>query len=215
MVMMADRFMQTAVQPLKGSTSNIGQMVSQIQAAAAMSSVVVNGAKQSFVNTTGGLKGCSHGLQQRLADSAQQYLGAGAIEHLPGSRSRNDDSRPHDSGYPPRLGKHDSQRQGHGAFGVLSEADESPDRRHECPDGHHCQHSGTEHTDPTGHRRDDLQQQPARSRRCELCCSDSCREPDPQRHAVQRLALPSLSPTARCRPFLPQSQHRPAMCKRF
>ena len=59
MVMMADRFMQTAVQPLKGSTSNIGQMVSQIQAAAAMSSVVVNGAKQSFVNTTGGLKGCS------------------------------------------------------------------------------------------------------------------------------------------------------------
>ena len=59
MVIMADRFMQTAVQPLKGSTSNIGQMVSQIQAAAAMASVVVNGAKQSFVNTTGGLKGCS------------------------------------------------------------------------------------------------------------------------------------------------------------
>jgi hypothetical protein len=59
MVMMADRFMQTAVQPLKGSTSNIGQMVSQIRTAAAMSSVVVNGAKQSFVITTGGLKGCS------------------------------------------------------------------------------------------------------------------------------------------------------------
>ena len=45
MVIMADRFMQTAVQPLKGSTSNIGQMVSQIQAAAAMANVVVNGAK--------------------------------------------------------------------------------------------------------------------------------------------------------------------------
>jgi hypothetical protein len=59
MVIMADRFMQTAVQPLKGSTSNIGQMVSQIQAAAAMANVVVNGARQSFVNTTGGLKGCS------------------------------------------------------------------------------------------------------------------------------------------------------------
>ena len=54
MVIMADRFMQTAVQPLKGSTSNIGQMVSQIQAAAAMANVVVNGARQSFVNTTGG-----------------------------------------------------------------------------------------------------------------------------------------------------------------
>jgi hypothetical protein len=59
MVIMADRFMQTAVQPLKGSTSNIGQMVSQIQAAAAMANVMVNGARQSFVNTTGGLKGCS------------------------------------------------------------------------------------------------------------------------------------------------------------
>jgi hypothetical protein len=59
MVTMADRFMQTAVQPLKGSTSNIGQMVSQIQAASAMANVVVNGAKQNFVNATGGLKGCS------------------------------------------------------------------------------------------------------------------------------------------------------------
>ena len=59
MVIMADRFMQTAVQPLKGSTSNIGQMVSQIQAAGAMANVVVSGARQSFVNTTGGLKGCS------------------------------------------------------------------------------------------------------------------------------------------------------------
>ena len=59
MEMMLDRFYQTAVTPLRSAESSIVSMVHQIEAADMEISQVAQGIKQTFVNQTGALKGCS------------------------------------------------------------------------------------------------------------------------------------------------------------
>lgn len=59
MQFLADRFIQTAVQPLRLTVSNISSMVSRVQLAIATGTSVIQGVEQSAIQTEGVLKGLS------------------------------------------------------------------------------------------------------------------------------------------------------------